>query len=168
MKHSFIQNAARDGLLLGALAVLFLFIPASSFVLTAVLTVVKLGATIGLFGYLLRRQSAHSEAFTYATAIGYGTLAAAFSAFILGVVYFLQFTVINPELTETLLLSMTLTYERMGMSEMVDTVEDFRPYLPYLVFIICLFYYTLIGFVYSLVFGFFVKHRTPPVAPPFN
>ncbi|MDR2361843.1 MAG: DUF4199 domain-containing protein [Prevotellaceae bacterium] len=162
MRNVIIQNAARDGLILGAAAVIFIFLIPSAFWITAILQFAKLGLTIGLFWYLMKRQSARSEVFTYSNAIGYGTLTAVFSAFILGVVYFLQFTVISPELTELMLMNMMQVYEQMNMPELVEAVDSFRPYIPYTVFIICLFYYTLIGLVYSLIIGHFVKHRTPP------
>ncbi|MDR0728837.1 MAG: DUF4199 domain-containing protein [Prevotellaceae bacterium] len=162
MRNVFIQNAARDGLILGAATVIFIFLAPSDFWITVVLQIAKLGITIGLFWYLMKRQSARSEVFTYGNAIGYGMLTAIFSAFIIGVVYFLQITVIQPELTELMLTNMMQVYEQMNMPELVEAVEGFRSYIPYVVFIVCLFYYTLVGLIYSLIIGHFVKHRVSP------
>lgn len=162
MKKSMFSNVSRDGLLLGAVSAAFLLAGSPDGVLALLVWLLKTVVTVGLFWYLLKRQSVRAVRFTYSSSVGYGTLAGLLSGFVCGVLFVLYITLIDTKMVDALLEQMVGLYEQMGMPDTAEAVVEFRPYLPYVFFISYLFYFTFVGLVYSLVMGNFVKQTQPP------
>ncbi|MDR0667539.1 MAG: DUF4199 domain-containing protein [Prevotellaceae bacterium] len=162
MKKSMISTVALDGLLLGVVSAVFLLVGRPSGMLAVLVWLLQTGVTVGLFWYLLKRQSLHADRFTYGSAVGYGTLTGLFSGFVCGVLFVLYITLLSPGVVDALLDQMVGLYEQLGMADTAEAVVEFRPFLPYVFFISYLFYFTFIGLLYSLVMGNFVKQTRPP------
>ena len=157
------RSAATYGLFLGLVAVVVSSISMIGvhFAVSIMLWVLKLFLTIGFLWYAMKRQSAASPSFSYNDAIVFGLMVGACSGVVSGTFSVLQITIIAPELYETQLVQTQQLIEMQwgGSFDITAAVG----YFPYVIFFVTIFYYALLGLVYSLIMGWHVKH--PPLPP---
>jgi hypothetical protein len=161
MKKSFVQNAALYGLLLGFVSIIFGLISSAlqlSIIVSGVLTFIKFVTTVTVFWFILKKQANESETFTFGNAVAFGTLTSLFSSIILGLFAFLQLTIISPDAAEQMFEHVVQLYEQMGIDEeQIELLSNLMPYIPYFALFGTVITYTIVGLIYSLIMGSFVK-----------
>ena len=170
MKKSFTQNAALYGLLLACISIVFALISTAlntTTVVSFLLTFLKLVTTISVFWFILKKQANESETFTFGNAVAFGTLTGLFSSFVLAVFALLQATVISPESMELMTDQVMQMYEQMGWSDdSLEMIGSVLNYYPYIIFFGTVIVYTIVGLIYSLIMGSFVKRSDNPFDTP--
>ena len=161
METNKLSSAAFNGLLLALVTILSTLITTviePGVAISIILWIVKLVATVWLLYYFIREFSKPKENFRYGDGVSYGVLVSFFSAIICACYFFLHFALLFPD-------SITSQMEQFmaGMQSSggdTSNYEAVMPYIPHITFIVTLFYYTILGLIFSAIIANYTKKET--------
>jgi len=164
VNHTIMQSnrwkaAATSGILLALITIISTLIQAvftPGAIINLIIWAIKSVGSIWLLTYFIKEYSTSFTLFTFKDGFRYGFLVAFFSSLICASYMFLHYAVIFPE---AIAAQMDKVMEMMASSNpnAIDTLDKIGPKLPQLIFVITLFYYTIIGVIASAIIANYTK-----------
>lgn len=157
-----IQSAAVNGLILSLVTILSSLISVTitpTGFLSILLWLLKLGVTIYLLYYFMKKRSQEFEVYTYGNSFLYGFLICLFSSIACTAYMVLQYTVIFPDLISGTIEQVVVMWEQMGVDYSSIGGGNLEQFLLKSMYIIFPFYYLLWGVILSLILAASTKRN---------
>ena len=162
-KKNFCDSAARAGIVLGGVSVVYFVLnlligkitgaPLVQSLLQIVIWIAKFVGCIVLMNLLMKRFASREKVSGRGGTFAFGCAAALLSAFFYSVVYYAYVKVFDPELFRAAIDSAIAAYSSHMDSNSTAALEQIIPKLPGITFFVNLFYCTLYGVVLSAIFS---------------
>lgn len=164
------SSAAKNGLILASITIgVFLtssLLHSSSFIVVALLWIVKTSGSIWLLHRIMKEYSALKESITYGESFKYGFAVTLFSSLVISAYLFLSLTVIFPsemeKLTEVMQMVMQMVMANGNYTaEEESAMERLMGRLPQYSVIVNIIYLSILGAIASAVIASFTKRTNP-------
>lgn len=164
------SSAAKNGLILASITIgVFLtssLLHSSSFIVVALLWIVKTSGSIWLLHRIMKEYSALKESITYGESFKYGFAVTLFSSLVISAYLFLSLTVIFPsemeKLTEVMQMVMQMVMANGNYTaEEESAMERLMGILPQYSVIVNIIYLSILGAIASAVIASFTKRTNP-------
>ncbi|MPM93244.1 hypothetical protein SDC9_140380 [bioreactor metagenome] len=126
--------------------------------ISIILWIVKLVATVWLLYYFIREFSKPKEYFRYGDGLSYGVLVSFFSAIICAFYSILHYALLFPDSITTQMGQVIESIQSSGGD--TSTYDALMPNMPYFISIGTLFYYTILGLIFSAIIANYTKKET--------
>ena len=164
------SSAAKDGLKLASITIgVFLIsslLHSSSFIVDALLWIVKTAGSIWMLHRIMKEYSALKESITYGECFKYGFAVTLFSSLVISAYLFLSLTVIFPsemeKMTEVMQMVMQMVMANGNYTaEEESAMERHMGILPQYYVIVNIIYLSILGAIASAVIASFTKRTNP-------
>ena len=164
------SSAAKNGLILASITIgvslISSLLHSSSFIVGALLWIVKTGGSIWLLHRIMKEYSALKESITYGESFKYGFAVTLFSSLVISAYLFLSLTVIFPSEMEKVTEAMQMVmangnYTAEEESAMESAMERHMGILPQYYVIVTFIKLSILGAIASAVIASFTKRTNP-------
>lgn len=164
------SSAAKNGLILASITIgvslISSLLHSSSFIVVALLWIVKTSGSIWLLHRIMKEYSALKESITYGESFKYGFAVTLFSSLVISAYLFLSLTVIFPsemeKLTEVMQMVMQMVMANGNYTaEEESAMERLMGILPQYSVIVNIIYLSILGAIASAVIASFTKRTNP-------
>ena len=164
------SSAAKNGLILASITIgvslISSLLHSSSFIVGALLWIVKTGGSIWLLHRIMKEYSALKESITYGESFKYGFAVTLFSSLVISAYLFLSLTVIFPsemeKMTEVMQMVMQMVMANGNYTtEEESAMERLMGRLPQYSVIVNIIYLSILGAIASAVIASFTKRTNP-------
>ena len=164
------SSAAKNGLILASITIgvslISSLLHSSSFIVGALLWIVKTGGSIWLLHRIMKEYSALKESITYGESFKYGFAVTLFSSLVISAYLFLSLTVIFPsemeKLTEVMQMVMQMVMANGNYTaEEESAMERHMGILPQYYVIVTFIKLSILGAIASAVIASFTKRTNP-------
>ena len=165
MKSNLWSSAATNGFLLALVTIIFTLFqaafPMEGIAVNALLSLVKLVATIGLLFYFMRAfGQTQEDSYTYSQAFSYGFLVSFCSNIVIACYFWIHHTMIFPDLLEKSLSNMEKLYAQYNVDQAaIDIVIKYWPVIssvgPFIL-------YSLLALIFAAILALFAKKPDIP------
>ena len=164
------SSAAKNGLILASITIgvslISSLLHSSSFIVGALLWIVKTGGSIWLLHRIMKEYSALKESIPYGESFKYGFAVTLFSSLVISAYLFLSLTVIFPsemeKLTEVMQMVMQMVMANGNYTaEEESAMERLMGILPQYYVIVNIIYLSILGAIASAVIASFTKRTNP-------
>ena len=164
------SSAAKNGLILASITIgvslISSLLHSSSFIVGALLWIVKTGGSIWLLHRIMKEYSALKESISYGESFKYGFAVTLFSSLVISAYLFLSLTVIFPsemeKMTEVMQMVMQMVMANGNYTtEEESAMERLMGRLPQYSVIVNIIYLSILGAIASAVIASFTKRTNP-------
>ena len=164
------SSAAKNGLILASITIgvslISSLLHSSSFIVGALLWIVKTGGSIWLLHRIMKEYSALKESISYGESFKYGFAVTLFSSLVISAYLFLSLTVIFPsemeKMTEVMQMVMQMVMANGNYTaEEESAMERLMGRFPQYYVIVNIIYLSILGAIASAVIASFTKRTNP-------
>ena len=160
------SSAAKNGLILASITIgVFLIsslLHSSSFIVDALLWIVKTAGSIWMLHRIMKEYSALKESISYGESFKYGFAVTLFSSLVISAYLFLSLTVIFPSEMEKVTEAMQMVMANGNYTtEEESAMERLMGRLPQYSVIVNIIYLSILGAIASAVIASFTKRTNP-------
>ncbi len=161
---NFWNKAGIYGLLLALVTIIFLLIPSVmpdlSKGITITMNLLKLALTVSLLYYFMKDYGKPLEKYDYSEAFKFGLAVSLCSSVVAVAYYFVHIMYLFPETSDQFMQIMEQALSQSGNTQDVD-VNLFMGKLPAILCFSQLFYFNILGLLWSSLLANAAKHQTP-------